>query len=58
MYQDKLAQLKKQLSQLKDESLPEYQKKLRKLDNQFEERVKFNEVQYNYEVAHLFSSCD
>ncbi len=44
MYQDKLADLKFQLSRLNDGSLPEFQKKLRKLDAAYQERIKFNEV--------------
>ena len=50
MYQDKLADLKKQLSKLNDESLPEYQKKLRKLDANYRERLRFNEVIKDLEV--------
>ncbi|GLH01146.1 Sin3 histone deacetylase corepressor complex component SDS3 [Gryllus bimaculatus] len=38
MYQDKLANLKKQLQQLKDGSHPEYNRKLKKLDIQYKER--------------------
>lgn len=38
MYQDKLAQLKKQLQQLRDSSHPEYNKKLKKIDATYRER--------------------
>ena len=38
MYQDKLANLKCQLTKLNDELLPEYQKKLQRLDKIHEER--------------------
>ena len=51
MYQDKLAQLKKQLTQLKDGTLPEYMKKMKKLDQQYKERRRINEVWYAYEVS-------
>merc|ERR1711874_534178 len=50
MYQDKLADLKRQLTKLNDESLPEYQKKLRRLDKMYEERLRFNEVIKDLEV--------
>ena len=51
MYQDKLAQLKKQLQQLKDGTLPEYMKKMKKIDQQYRERVRINEIWYQYEVS-------
>ena len=51
MYQDKLAQLKKQLQQLKDGTLPEYMKKLRKIDQSYRERLRINEIWYQYEVS-------
>ncbi|KAK2171142.1 hypothetical protein NP493_1099g00024 [Ridgeia piscesae] len=50
MYQDKLAQLKKQLQQLKDSTLPDYMKKLKKIEQHYKERVWVNEVWYNYVV--------
>ena len=50
MYQDKLADLKRQLAKLNDETLPEYQKKLRKLDIMYRERLRFNEVIKDLEV--------
>ena len=51
MYQDKLAQLKKQLQQLKDSTLPDYMKKLKKIEQHYKERVWVNEVWYNYVVS-------
>ena len=50
MYQDKLAQLKKQLLQLKEGTLPEYMKKLKKLEQQHRERIRVNDVWLQYEV--------
>ena len=50
MYQDKLANLKCQLTRLNDESLPEYQKKLQWLDKIHEERLRFNEIIKDLEV--------
>ena len=50
MYQDKLAQLKAQLQQLQDATLPEYMKKLKKIQQHYKERLRLNEIWYNYEV--------
>ena len=50
MYQDKLADLKRQLAKLNDGTLPEWQKKLRKLDTAYRERVKYNDVVKDLEV--------
>ena len=50
MYQDKLADLKLQLAKLNDGSLPEWQKKLNKLDKVYKERLRFNEVIRDLEV--------
>ena len=55
MYQDKLAHLKKQLQQLEDGTLPEYIKKKRKIDQQFKERNRINELWRQYEVFTIFS---
>ncbi|XP_054723539.1 sin3 histone deacetylase corepressor complex component SDS3-like isoform X3 [Uloborus diversus] len=44
MYQDKLANLKKQLQQLEDGVHPEYLKRLKKLDQSFQTRQLLNEV--------------
>jgi len=42
MYQDKLAQLKRQVQQLKDGTLPMYMKKMKKLEQQYKERLRLN----------------
>ncbi|RZF40535.1 hypothetical protein LSTR_LSTR000414 [Laodelphax striatellus] len=42
VYQDNLASLKKQLQQLKDGTHPEYNKKLKKLESQYKERLRSN----------------
>lgn len=44
MYRDKLATLKKQLAQLKEETHPEYLKRLRKIEQLYQERLFMNEV--------------
>ena len=44
MYQDKLAQLKRQVQQLKDGTLPVYMKKMKKLDQQCKERLRLNSL--------------
>ncbi|XP_064612354.1 sin3 histone deacetylase corepressor complex component SDS3-like isoform X2 [Liolophura sinensis] len=49
MYQDKLAQFKKQLAQLKEGTLPEYIKRHKKIDQQYKERLRMNEIWRNYE---------
>uniref|UniRef100_M3ZKB2 SDS3 homolog, SIN3A corepressor complex component n=1 Tax=Xiphophorus maculatus TaxID=8083 RepID=M3ZKB2_XIPMA len=49
MYQDKLASLKRQLQQLQEGSLQEYQKRMKKLDQQYKERLRNTEqVERNY----------
>ena len=50
MYQDKLADLKRQLAKLNDGTLSEWQKKLRRLDLAYRERMKYNEVVKDLEV--------
>jgi len=50
MYQDKLADLKHQLTKLNNGTLPEWQKKLNKLDKMFKERIRYNEVVKDLEV--------
>ncbi|XP_053276953.1 sin3 histone deacetylase corepressor complex component SDS3 isoform X1 [Pleuronectes platessa] len=40
MYQDKLASLKRQLLQLQEGTLQEYQKRMKKLDQQYKERLR------------------
>ncbi|KAI1232969.1 hypothetical protein IHE44_0006157 [Lamprotornis superbus] len=44
MYQDKLASLKRQLQQLQEGTLQEYQKRLKKLDQQYKERIRNAEL--------------
>ncbi|KAM9194955.1 sin3 histone deacetylase corepressor complex component SDS3 isoform 1-T1 [Dugong dugon] len=44
MYQDKLASLKRQLQQLQEGSLQEYQKRMKKLDQQYRERIRNAEL--------------
>ncbi|XP_068102375.1 sin3 histone deacetylase corepressor complex component SDS3 isoform X1 [Hyperolius riggenbachi] len=44
MYQDKLASLKRQLQQLQEGTLQEYQKRLKKLDQQYKERLRNAEL--------------
>uniref|UniRef100_A0AAQ4QSI5 SDS3 homolog, SIN3A corepressor complex component n=1 Tax=Gasterosteus aculeatus aculeatus TaxID=481459 RepID=A0AAQ4QSI5_GASAC len=49
MYQDKLASLKRQLLQLQEGTLQEYQKRMKKLDQQYKERLRNTEqVERNY----------
>jgi len=50
MYQDKLQHLKRQLDQLNDESLPEYTKKLRRLEATYRERMRICAVIRDLEV--------
>lgn len=50
MYRDKLATLKKQLAQLKEESHPEYLKRLRKIEQLYQERLFMNEVFQSHEI--------
>uniref|UniRef100_A0A8C8SWK9 SDS3 homolog, SIN3A corepressor complex component n=1 Tax=Pelusios castaneus TaxID=367368 RepID=A0A8C8SWK9_9SAUR len=44
MYQDKLASLKRQLHQLQEGTLQEYQKRMKKLDQQYKERIRNAEL--------------
>lgn len=48
VYQDKLANLKRQLQQLKDDTHPEYNRKLRKLEMALRERIRVNIVWREY----------
>ncbi|XP_068206065.1 sin3 histone deacetylase corepressor complex component SDS3 isoform X2 [Palaemon carinicauda] len=50
MYQDKLAQLKKQLQQLRDNSHPEYNKKMKKIDATYKERLRLNDLWRDVEI--------
>ena len=51
MYQDKLAQLKRQVQQLKDGTLPIYMKKMKKLEQQYKERLRLNSLWVKQEMA-------
>jgi len=44
MFQDKLAQIKKQLQQLEEGTLPEYLRRLKRLEQQHKERLRLNDV--------------
>ncbi|XP_014467830.1 PREDICTED: sin3 histone deacetylase corepressor complex component SDS3 isoform X1 [Dinoponera quadriceps] len=48
MYQDKLASLKKQLQQLNDGTHPEYNRKLKRLEAQYRERLSLNIIYRDY----------
>jgi len=48
MYQDKLASLKKQLQQLKDGTHSEYNRKLKRLDAAYKERLRLNIIHKDY----------
>lgn len=48
MYQHKLASLNKQLEELKNLSHPEYLKRLKKLEYQYKERLRLNEIYRDY----------
>lgn len=48
MYQDKLANLKKQLEELKNGVHPEYVRRVKKLDAQYKERLRLNDIYKDY----------
>lgn len=50
MYQDKLANLKKQLEELKRCSHPEYVRRVKKLELQYKERLRLNQIYKEYLV--------
>lgn len=50
MYQDKLENLKKQLEDLKNGTHPEYLKRIKKLEQQYKERIRLNEIYRDYLV--------
>lgn len=50
MYQDKLASLKKQLEQLKNDVHPEYIRRFKKLESQYKERLRLNEVYRDFSI--------
>lgn len=51
MYQDKLAQLKRQVQQLKEGNLPIYMKKLKKLEQQYKERLRMHSLWVAHETT-------
>lgn len=53
MYQDKLANLKKQLQQLQDGVHPEYLRRLKKLEQTYQDRVILNDVFQIYEIERV-----
>lgn len=48
MYQDKLVNLKKQLEELKNGNHPEYVRRIRKLHNVYNDRLRLNEIYRDY----------
>ncbi|KAJ1530840.1 hypothetical protein ONE63_005686 [Megalurothrips usitatus] len=50
MYRDKLASFKKCLQQLKDGSHPEYNRKLKKLEANYKERLRLNIISKDYAI--------
>ena len=55
MYQDKLADLKHQLTKLNNGTLTEWQKKLNKLEKVYKERIRYTEVVRELEVEMVSS---
>lgn len=55
MYRDKLATLKDQLAQLESGRHPEYIRKLKRLEQIYEERVLMDEVFMAFEVNLVFT---
>ncbi|GFQ96780.1 sin3 histone deacetylase corepressor complex component SDS3 [Trichonephila clavata] len=53
MYQDKLANLKRQLKQLEDGVHPDYVKKLRKLEQNFQKRQLLNDIFKRVEIERI-----
>ena len=51
MYIAKLAQLKKQLQQLQEGTLPEYLKRSKRIEQQHRERLRLNDVWREYCVS-------
>ncbi|KAF1488990.1 Sin3 histone deacetylase corepressor complex component SDS3, partial [Pygoscelis antarcticus] len=56
MYQDKLASLKRQLQQLQEGTLQEYQKRMKKLDQQYKERIR-NAGKLNFFLSMTENLC-
>lgn len=53
MYQDKLASLKKKLQQLKDGSHHEYNKRVKRLESQYQERLRMNKLHREYMIENV-----
>ncbi|XP_064461322.1 sin3 histone deacetylase corepressor complex component SDS3-like [Ornithodoros turicata] len=53
MYRDKLATLKRQLSQLKEDTHPEYLRRLKKIEQVYHERLFLNEVFQTHEIERV-----
>ncbi|XP_063051478.1 sin3 histone deacetylase corepressor complex component SDS3 isoform X1 [Engraulis encrasicolus] len=53
MYQDKLASLKRQLQQLQEGTLQEYQKRMKKLDQQYKERLRNADLFFQLETEQV-----
>ncbi|EAT46783.1 AAEL002084-PA, partial [Aedes aegypti] len=51
MYQDKLASLKKQLDELRAGTHPEYVRRVKKLEHQYNERIRLNEIYREYLIS-------
>ena len=51
IYKEKLASLKKQLQQLNDGTHPELNRKLKKIEAQYKDRLRYAEAVKNYEVG-------
>ncbi|XP_065082358.1 sin3 histone deacetylase corepressor complex component SDS3-like [Ochlerotatus camptorhynchus] len=51
MYQDKLASLKKQLEELRAGTHPEYVRRVKKLEHQYNERIRLNEIYREYLIS-------
>ena len=53
MYQDKLAQIKKHIGMLQEGSLPEFLKRTKKIELQYRERLRQNEVSKTVDVSSI-----
>ncbi|XP_058444121.1 sin3 histone deacetylase corepressor complex component SDS3 [Malaya genurostris] len=51
MYQDKLASLKKQLEELRSGTHPEYLRRVKKLEHQYNERMRLNDIYREYLIS-------
>lgn len=50
MYQDKLAVIKEQMRQLETKTHPEYLRRVKKVEQQYQERIHLNEAFLSFEV--------